>query len=104
MPSPSVIIAAQRRAEIKKFLLETGWTPTATDYNYTSAYQYAREALGIPRQDRAMQAVSKTARLMRGEYVRIHAGRPISKITITVEEYHQLLENAKNNEAINDEH
>jgi hypothetical protein len=103
MPSPSVIIAAQRRTEIKKFLLENDWTPTTTSYDYTRAYQYAREALGIPRQDRAMQAVSKTARLMRGEYVRIHAGRPISKITITVEEYHQLLADANQNQQLQTE-
>ena len=95
MPQPTTILRDQRLAAIQKWLQENNWTPTAVDYDYAPAHQYARDVLGIPRRDRARQYVAKAARRLRGEYVNLHAGRPISKIKITIEEYKELLAAAK---------
>jgi len=104
MTSPDLILYHKRLAAIKLWLQANNWTPTANDYDYALAHQYALNVLNIPRRDRARQYVAKAARQLRGEFVQTLPGRPIKFKRITVEEYKQLLENAKNNEAPNDEH
>lgn len=89
-PQISTQIATQRREEIKKFLAADGWQPLATDYDYSRAYQYARKTLGMARKSRAEKLVRRCAMQLRGEHVR-SAGRPVERVTISVEEYNALI-------------
>lgn len=100
MSQPTTILRNQRLAAIQQWLQENNWTPTANDYDYTPAHQYARDVLGVPRRDRARQYVAKAARRLRGEYVNLHAGRPVKSVKISVEEYQKLLNAAKKQRCI----
>jgi len=95
MTSPDLILYHERLAAIKLWLQTNNWTPTASDYDYTPAHQYARDVLGVPRRDRARQYVAKAARQLRGEFVNIMPGRPAEFKRIAIEEYQQLIAAAK---------
>ena len=100
MPSPTVIIRDERLAAMRDWLKNNGWTPTATsEYDYAPAIEYARTVLGVPRLDRARHYAYRAARQLRGEYINLHAGRPVKNVKISVEEYQKLLDAAKNNGA-----
>lgn len=74
MPTPTATHAA-RIATVQRWLTESGWTVTATDYDYAPITARARSEFGYAHPRRAQILVARAARLLRGEAVAA-AGRP----------------------------
>lgn len=58
-----------RLSQVCTWLRDSGWTPTATDFDYKPLEARAKTEFGYAHIDRARGLVAKAARLLRGEYV-----------------------------------
>lgn len=96
MPQPTTLIRDERLAAIEKWLQDNGWSPEE-EYDYEPAVAYTRDVLKVPRRDRARLYVTRAAFRLRGQFVKLAAGRPVKNVKISVEEYRRLINNQKEN-------